>query len=544
MSNSFYGCSNLTYNATDAPDLTSVTSLFRTFELASSFNGDLSNWDVSTITTMYYLFQNATSFNGNITNWDVSNVQTMIALFAGAASFNQDISGWDVSGATATESMFNGATTFNQDLSAWDVSNIFNMNLMFNNATSFNQSLGSWNISNTTIFNSMLSNSGLSGANYDATLTGWATLDAGETQIPVGVSLGADGLSYCLSATDRATLINTYGWTFSGDTSCPLITSVSSTTANGPYGVGSLISITIQFNKVVNVVGGIPTLTLETGTTDRLANYIGGTGTNTLIFDYTVQPGDVSSDLDYISTTALVLNGGTIKDATSNDAILTLAAPGAANSLGANKAIVIDGIAPVAPSIPDLDVSDDIGLSNTDNITSLDASLTLTGTAEAGALITFTESGLGILGTATAIGGNYTFDFDIGSGTYTITATAQDAAGNISPASGSLILTVDTGNPAVTINQSVAQPDPASIVPVSFDVVFNKAINPATFTDTDITLGGTATGQSVSGRTTSDNINWILTISATGSGIIIPSIAAGVIEDVAGNTNSCQFKHG
>ena len=141
MSNSFYGCSNLTYNATDAPDLTSVTSLFRTFELASSFNGDLSNWDVSTITTMYYLFQNATSFNGNITNWDVSNVQTMIALFAGAASFNQDISGWDVSGATATESMFNGATTFNQDLSAWDVSNIFNMNLMFNNATSFNQSL-------------------------------------------------------------------------------------------------------------------------------------------------------------------------------------------------------------------------------------------------------------------------------------------------------------------------------------------------------------------------------------------------------------------
>ena len=386
----------------------------------------------------------------------------------------------------------------------------------------------------------MLSNSGLSGANYDATLTGWATLDAGETQIPVGVSLGADGLSYCLSATDRATLINTYGWTFSGDTSCPLITSVSSTTANGPYGVGSLISITIQFNKVVNVVGGIPTLTLETGTTDRLANYIGGTGTNTLIFDYTVQPGDVSSDLDYISTTALVLNGGTIKDATSNDAILTLAAPGAANSLGANKAIVIDGIAPVAPSIPDLDVSDDIGLSNTDNITSLDASLTLTGTAEAGALITFTESGLGILGTATAIGGNYTFDFDIGSGTYTITATAQDAAGNISPASGSLILTVDTGNPAVTINQSVAQPDPASIVPVSFDVVFNKAINPATFTDTDITLGGTATGQSVSGRTTSDNINWILTISATGSGIIIPSIAPGIIEDVAGNTNTAS----
>src|SRR5439155_288272 len=42
------------------------------------------------------------------------------------------------------------------------------------------------------------------------------------------------------------------------------------------------------------------------------------------------------------STGALTLNGGTIKDAAGNNATLTLAAPGAAGSLGANKNIVID----------------------------------------------------------------------------------------------------------------------------------------------------------------------------------------------------------
>src|SRR5690606_28685067 len=71
----------------------------------------------------------------------------------------------------------------------------------------------------------------------------------------------------------------------------------------------------------------------------------------TLTFNYTVQSGDVSADLDYTSTTSLALNSGTIRDAAGNNATLTLATPGAANSLGANKNIVIDGVAPLVSSI-------------------------------------------------------------------------------------------------------------------------------------------------------------------------------------------------
>ncbi|NBV75667.1 MAG: hypothetical protein EBR59_06850, partial [Methylococcaceae bacterium] len=56
--------------------------------------------------------------------------------------------------------------------------------------------------------------------------------------------------------------------------------------------------------------------------------------------------GDTSSDLDYKATSSLTLNGGTIKDAAGNNATLTLASPGAANSLANAKALVVDGVLP------------------------------------------------------------------------------------------------------------------------------------------------------------------------------------------------------
>ncbi|GHD79421.1 DUF4347 domain-containing protein [Vogesella fluminis] len=134
------------------------------------------------------------------------------------------------------------------------------------------------------------------------------------------------------------------------DNTAPTVTSVSSATANGSYKTGDVIAITVQFSEAVTVTG-TPQLTLETGSTDRVVNYASGSGTSTLTFNYTVQAGDTSADLDYASTAALALNGGTIKDAAGNNATLTLATPGAADSLGANKAIVIDGVAPTVTSV-------------------------------------------------------------------------------------------------------------------------------------------------------------------------------------------------
>jgi phage tail sheath protein FI len=134
------------------------------------------------------------------------------------------------------------------------------------------------------------------------------------------------------------------------DSIAPTVSNVTSTAANGSYGGGQVIPVTVTFSEVVNVTG-TPQLTLETGTTDRNASYASGSGSVTLTFNYTVQAGDTSSDLDYTSTTALALNGGTIKDAAGNNTVLTLPAPGAENSLGYNKNIVIETIAPPAPSL-------------------------------------------------------------------------------------------------------------------------------------------------------------------------------------------------
>jgi len=124
------------------------------------------------------------------------------------------------------------------------------------------------------------------------------------------------------------------------DTTAPTVSNVTSTKADGTYGQGEVIPITVAFSEVVNVTG-ITTLTLETGDTDSAVKYSTGTGSNTLTFNYTVAAGHMSADLDYVAINSLV-NLGLIQDTALNDSTLTLAGPGETNSLGASKALVID----------------------------------------------------------------------------------------------------------------------------------------------------------------------------------------------------------
>ncbi|MCX5956114.1 MAG: FG-GAP-like repeat-containing protein, partial [Cyanobacteria bacterium] len=132
---------------------------------------------------------------------------------------------------------------------------------------------------------------------------------------------------------------------FFRNTAATPVAPVSSSNANGSYGIGAVITLTVQFSEAVVVIttGGIPTLKLETGVIDDVARFVSGSGTNTLSFTYNVGVSHFSRDLDQLSANALTLNGGTIRDTAGNNAILTLAAPGATASLGANKALVIDG---------------------------------------------------------------------------------------------------------------------------------------------------------------------------------------------------------
>jgi hypothetical protein len=136
------------------------------------------------------------------------------------------------------------------------------------------------------------------------------------------------------------------------DTTNPTVTSVSSI-YNGPYKSGDVIDIEVNFSEAVTVdtLSGTPSITLETGPTDRAVNFSSGSGTSTLIFSYTVQAGDTSADLDYVATSSLVVNSGTIRDAADNDAIVSLPVVGGINSLAGQNAIVIDTTVPTITSV-------------------------------------------------------------------------------------------------------------------------------------------------------------------------------------------------
>ena len=58
------------------------------FYEATSFNSDLSDWNVSNVTNMAYMFYSTTSFNNDLSNWDVSKVTNMNTMFYGVLSMN------------------------------------------------------------------------------------------------------------------------------------------------------------------------------------------------------------------------------------------------------------------------------------------------------------------------------------------------------------------------------------------------------------------------------------------------------------------------
>ena len=169
MSNTFAGASNMTYMATDTPDLSLVTDMSDMFQRATSFDGDLSSWDVSSVTDMSNMFQRATSFDGDLSSWDVSSVTDMHRMFDGATSFNGDLSSWDVTKVTDMTYMFIFATSFNGNLSSWDVSAVTDMSSMFDGATSFDQPLNAWGVSSVTAMSYMFSGA----TSFDRPLNTW-----------------------------------------------------------------------------------------------------------------------------------------------------------------------------------------------------------------------------------------------------------------------------------------------------------------------------------------------------------------------------------
>ena len=158
MEGAFYGASNLTVPAVDAPNLTGVTSMQSMFRIAIAFNQDVNHFDTSSIQDMSDLFRGATVFNQNISDWNTAMVTNMSEMFQDASAFNQDISTWKTGMVNDMSDMFSVATAFNQDISKWNTAMVTNMSGMFSDADAFNQDIGDWNTAKVTDMGDMFKN--------------------------------------------------------------------------------------------------------------------------------------------------------------------------------------------------------------------------------------------------------------------------------------------------------------------------------------------------------------------------------------------------
>ena len=338
---------------------------------------------------------------------------------------------------------------------------------------------------------------------------------------------------------------NFTGELYTVDRTLPTVANVTSPLANGSYDAGTVVPVTVTFSEPV-LVTGPPQLLLETGATDRQASYASGSGTATLTFDYTVQAGDTSSDLNYVTTTSLTLNGGTIQDAATNSATLTLPATNNANSLGGSKAIVIDTTAPVVTltsvngSVRTFPYS-----TNAASVTSIGGACG-TATGDTTTVAVTVDGNPASPATATCTAGAWTLTLSpaiTAEDTYTLAATQADAAGNIG-SSGNKLLTIERILPTVTdVSSPLANGayKLAQVVPVT--VTFSEPVivtgtpqltlstgSPVT-TAVNYTSGtGTSTltfNYTVAAGNTSADLNYPLTTSL--------ALNSGTIRDAATN---------
>ncbi len=99
----------------------------------------------------------------------------------------------------------------------------------------------------------------------------------------------------------------------------PKITAIAISPSSGDLTVGDVVTVTLTLSEAVTVSTSAspPTVTLNGGT----ATYVGGSGTNALVFTYTVLAGQNTAAL---AATLVNLNDATITNGAGNAANLSL----------------------------------------------------------------------------------------------------------------------------------------------------------------------------------------------------------------------------
>ena len=316
----------------------------------------------------------------------------------------------------------------------------------------------------------------------------------------------------------------------------PTISSLVESPASGDLNAGKTVTLTLNLNEAVTVTGGTPTLTLNDGGT---ATYTGGSGSNALIFSYTVGAGQNTAAL---AATAVNLNSATVTDGAGNAANLSL------NGL-TQSGPQIDTLTPTITSLAESPSSGDLNAGKTVTLTlNLNEAVTVTGGTPT---LTLNDGG-----TATYSGGSgtnaLTFSYTVGAGQNTAalaatavnlnSATVTDGAGNAANLSLSGLTQsgpqIDTLTPTITsLAESPSSGDLNAGKTVTFTLNLNEAVTVAGGTPT-LTLndGGTATYAGGSG---SNALTFSYTVGAGQNTSALAATAvnlnAATVKDGAGN---------
>ena len=144
-----------------------------------------------------------------------------------------------------------------------------------------------------------------------------AKLTMGATAITLngGTMKSAGAVNAVLTAANNYSPVGTLQINTSG----PTVTGVAFSGAGisggtGSVGPGSLVVATVTYSSTVLVASGTPYLSFNNGAT---GNYVSGSNSNQLVFDYVVAPSQATAKL---TVTGFSTNGATVRDIAGNDA--------------------------------------------------------------------------------------------------------------------------------------------------------------------------------------------------------------------------------
>ncbi len=141
--------------------------------------------------------------------------------------------------------------------------------------------------------------------------------------------------------------------------------------SDNTYVETNVLSFTLNISENVNVTG-TPRIQLDIGGITKYADYTSGSGTNALVFSYTLEAGLQDNDGIELAS-PLDLNGGTIQNSSAQDLGVGFTEP-------SMPAVLVDSIVPVITSIiPPADTIYTVA-QNLDFVVNIDESINVTGT--------------------------------------------------------------------------------------------------------------------------------------------------------------------